>query len=76
MDLLEVVEKKTGARMSRSPKPGDFKGVNRKGIPEFFTYSDVMGTTLFNEYATAAAWIVDQGLSLTHEIRPIAEDRV
>jgi hypothetical protein len=52
----EVVEKATGARMSRS-----------KGAPE------LMGSTLFDSFEQAWAWIDQVGLDhRTHEVRQAA----
>lgn len=64
--MLEVVEIATQARMSRSPKPGDFKGMNRKGQPEFFAFNDLMGSTLFESAEKAVEWIKIQGLERSH----------
>lgn len=68
--LTEVVEVSTGARMSRSPRVGEFMEIDRHGKPRYFTFGDMMGTTLFESPEKANNWIEEHGLGATHEPRP------
>jgi hypothetical protein len=66
MQMYEVIEKSTGARMSRSPTVGEFVGMSHKGEPRYSTPGECMGTTLFDDAGKALDWLREQGLSGTH----------